>query len=120
MRRETTSPGGLLLGRPRRAGEQQAAGHAGATFVQRRRCAGWLRGRMLIGDDCAMTTVQRRPFLSRIRKARLPALIAIVGLLDVPAHAQRIENAMAVFAALDKVTAAVKQVAVGLNQTGEF
>ena len=47
-------------------------------------------------------------------------LVAVVGLLDVPAHAQRIENAMAVFAALDKVTAAVKQLSVGLNQTGEF
>ena len=41
-------------------------------------------------------------------------------LLDVPAHAQRVENAIAVFAALDKVTAAVKQVTVQLNQTGEF
>jgi hypothetical protein len=69
---------------------------------------------------CAMAKAQRRPFLSRIRRARLPLLAAFVGLLDVPAHAQRIENAMAVFAALDKVTAAVKQVTVGLNQTGEF
>jgi hypothetical protein len=68
----------------------------------------------------AISTDQRGPFLSRIGKARLPVLIAIVGLLDVPAHAQRIENAMAVFAALDKVTAAVKQVSVALNQTGEF
>jgi hypothetical protein len=67
-----------------------------------------------------MATVHRRPFLSRVRRARLPLLAAFVGLLDVPAHAQRIENAMAVFAALDKVTAAVKQLSVGLNQTGEF
>ena len=50
----------------------------------------------------------------------MPLLAALVGLLDVPAHAQRIDNAMAVFAALDKVTAAVKQLTVGLNQTGEF
>jgi hypothetical protein len=68
----------------------------------------------------AISTDQRSPFLSRIGKARLPVLVAIVGLLDVPAYAQRIENAMAVFAALDKVTAAVKQVSVALNQTGEF
>ncbi len=50
----------------------------------------------------------------------MPLLAALLGLLDVPAHAQRIDNAMAVFAALDKVTAAVKQLTVGLNQTGEF
>ena len=58
--------------------------------------------------------------MSTMRKARLPLLAAFVCLLDVPAHAQRVENAMAVFAALDKVTAAVKQVAVQLNQTGDF
>ena len=55
-----------------------------------------------------------------MRKARLPLLAALVCLLDVPAHAQRVENAMAMFAALDKVTAAVKQLTVQLNQTGEF
>ena len=53
-------------------------------------------------------------------KLRLPVLAALVCLLDVPAHAQRVDNAVAVFAALDKVTAAVKQVTVQLNQTGEF
>jgi hypothetical protein len=53
-------------------------------------------------------------------RARVPLLAALLALLDVPAHAQRIDNAMAVFAALDKVTAAVKQLTVGLNQTGEF
>ena len=53
-------------------------------------------------------------------KLRLPVLVALVCLLDVPAHAQRVDNAVAVFAALDKVTAAVKQVTVQLNQTGEF
>jgi hypothetical protein len=67
-----------------------------------------------------MVTVGRRFTLIRLGKARLPVLAAILVLLDVPAYAQRIENAMAVFAALDKVTAAVKQVTVGLNQTGEF
>jgi hypothetical protein len=47
-------------------------------------------------------------------------LAVLACLLDVPAHAQRVENAIAVFAALDKVTAAVKQVPVTLNGTGEF
>ena len=55
-----------------------------------------------------------------MRKARLPLVVALVGVLDVPAYAQRIENVMAIFAALDKVTAAVKQLSVQLNQTGEF
>jgi hypothetical protein len=59
-------------------------------------------------------------FLHRMRKWRLPLVAALIGLLDVPAHAQRVENAIAVFAALDKVTAAVKQLTVQLNQTGEF
>jgi hypothetical protein len=68
----------------------------------------------------AIAKAQRRSFMSRIGKARLPLLMAIVALLDVPAHAQRVDNAMAIFAALDKVTAAVRQLNVGLNQTGEF
>lgn len=55
-----------------------------------------------------------------LRKARLPLVAALVGVLDVPAHAQRVENVTAIFAALDKVTAAVKQLSVQLNQTGEF
>jgi hypothetical protein len=50
----------------------------------------------------------------------VPVLAALVCLLDVPAHAQRVENAVAIFAALDKVTAAVKQVPVTLNGIGEF
>ncbi len=59
-------------------------------------------------------------FKGLMRKARFPLLAALVCLLDVPAHAQRIENAMALFAALDKVSAAVKQLSLQLNQTGEF
>jgi hypothetical protein len=55
-----------------------------------------------------------------VRRARLPLVAAIVGLLDVPAQAQRIENMIATFAALDKVTAAVKQLPIELNKTGEF
>lgn len=61
-----------------------------------------------------------RSAFRRLGKTRLPLLAALVCLLDVPAHAQRVDNAIAVFAALDKVTAAVKQVTVQLNQTGEF
>jgi hypothetical protein len=65
-------------------------------------------------------TTGRRGLLQRLGRWRLPLVAALVGLLDVPAHAQRVENAIAVFAALDKVTAAVKQLTVKLNDTGEF
>jgi hypothetical protein len=54
------------------------------------------------------------------RKARLPLVAALISMLDMPAQAQRIENVMANFAALDKVTAAVKQLQVELNKTAEF
>jgi hypothetical protein len=45
---------------------------------------------------------------------------ALIGLCDLPAQAQRIENAVANFAALDKVTAKVDQLPIPLNETGEF
>jgi hypothetical protein len=49
-------------------------------------------------------------------------LAAMLGclLLRAPAEAQRIENATANFAALDKVTAAVKQLPIELNKTETF
>jgi hypothetical protein len=69
----------------------------------------------------AMAGVMSERFIRTLMgKARLPALAAFLCLLDVPAHAQRVENAVAMFAALDKVTAAVKHLSVQLNQTGEF
>jgi hypothetical protein len=55
-----------------------------------------------------------------LRKARLPLVAALIGVFDMPAQAQRIENTIANFAALDKVTAAVKQLPIALNKTGEF
>jgi hypothetical protein len=55
-----------------------------------------------------------------LAKARMPALAALVCLMDVPAHAQRVENGMAIFAALDKVTAAVQKVTAKLNDTEPF
>jgi hypothetical protein len=45
---------------------------------------------------------------------------ALVWMLGAPAEAQRIENFTANFAALDKVTAAVKQLPVQLNKTETF
>jgi hypothetical protein len=55
-----------------------------------------------------------------VRRLRLPLVTALILLSDVQAQAQRIQNAIANFAALDKVTAAVRQLPIGLNKTGEF
>ena len=55
---------------------------------------------------------------------RLLALLgigcALVGLGSAPAAAQRIENSVAIFAALDKVTAKISKLEVPLNQTAKF
>jgi hypothetical protein len=48
-------------------------------------------------------------------------LVALVGMgHSTPAVAQRIENSVAVFAALDKVTAKISKLEVPLNQTATF
>ncbi len=46
------------------------------------------------------------------------ALLAVLG--ATPAQAQRIDNSVAVFAALDKVTAKISRLEVPLNQTATF
>ena len=51
--------------------------------------------------------------------AVLAVLAAVLALLG-PAAAQRIDNAVAVFAALDKVTAKISRLEVPLNQTAIF
>jgi hypothetical protein len=50
----------------------------------------------------------------------LIAAVALAALLGTPARAERIENATANFAALDKVTAQVRQLPVELNKTESF
>ena len=45
---------------------------------------------------------------------------ALLGLGSAPASAQRIENSVAIFAALDKVTAKISKLEVPLNQTAKF
>lgn len=47
-------------------------------------------------------------------------LLVLLWLPGAPAQAQRIENATANFAALDKVTASVKQLPIELNKTETF
>ena len=46
--------------------------------------------------------------------------VALALIAPTPAAAQRIENAVAVFAALDKVTAKISRLEVPLNQTATF
>jgi hypothetical protein len=49
------------------------------------------------------------------------ALVLVLALVfPAPSSAQRIENAVAVFAALDKVTAKISRMEVQLNQTATF
>jgi hypothetical protein len=48
------------------------------------------------------------------------ASAAIVGGMMSSAHAERLENKVAVFSALDKVTATIKTLTVPLNETREF
>ncbi len=50
----------------------------------------------------------------------LAALLAAGALLSPPAHAERITNGVAVFAALDKVTARTSKFEVPLNETVQF
>jgi hypothetical protein len=65
-------------------------------------------------------TVTRSKIGRLLRRMRLPVVVALAGMIDAPAQAQRIENVMAHFAALDKVTAAVRQLPIALNQTKQF
>src|SRR5262245_44645314 len=55
-----------------------------------------------------------------VAAAGLAALIAAALAIAAPAAAQRIDNAVAVFAALDKVTAKISRLEVPLNQTANF
>jgi len=48
------------------------------------------------------------------------ALLGLIWVLGSPAEAQRVENMTANFAALDKVTASVKQLPIDLNKTETF
>ena len=97
--------------------------HAGATLSRPPRC---LR-------DCAATPLRqsnrhpawRTPHTSAAQggpSTRRLAAVAALALLvrATPAAAQRIENSVAVFAALDKVTAKISRLEVPLNQTATF
>jgi len=64
-----------------------------------------------------------RQDLRREGMAAAAAALAVVLLalsLALPAAAQRIDNAVAIFAALDKVTAKISRLEVPLNQTAKF
>ena len=51
---------------------------------------------------------------------RSAAVAAVMICITQPTHAGRIENAVAVFAALDKVTARISELEVPIDQTVEF
>jgi hypothetical protein len=57
---------------------------------------------------------------SRSARLAIAAACALVVLCAMPAAAQRIENSVAVFAALDKVTAKISRLEVPLNETRTF
>jgi hypothetical protein len=65
---------------------------------------------------------QQRSFAQAIQPMLAAGGIAcaLLVLFPTPAAAQRIENSVAVFAALDKVTAKISRLEVPLNQTGRF
>lgn len=52
--------------------------------------------------------------------ARALVLVSALGLMTLSAAAQRIDNSVAIFAALDKVTAKISRLEVPLNQTATF
>jgi hypothetical protein len=64
------------------------------------------------------TTARSRQFLAASPTVFLILLVAMGQC--TPAAAQRIENSVAVFAALDKVTAKISKLEVPLNQTATF
>ena len=92
--------------------------HAGATFLTPR-----LRQRRATGSaTCGMQDMLASPTSRRVRLSRrmlvvggVPARAARA--CAAPAAAQRIENSVAVFAALDKVTARISRLEVPLGQT---
>lgn len=65
-----------------------------------------------------MAHASRQHSAERLAGALLAALLALI--CTTPAAAQRIENSVAVFAALDKVTARISKLEVPLNQTATF
>jgi hypothetical protein len=66
-----------------------------------------------------MAHVSQQPCRERFART-LVAAAAFVGLVATPAVAQRVENTVAIFAALDKVTAKISRLEVPLNETRTF
>jgi hypothetical protein len=92
-------------------------------------CAGRLRrvcdvdtGTVCLASPAKSTAQPMRtqliPRFSRLAAA-LPVM-AVLAWTSGSAHAQRIENEIAVFAALDKVTARISRLEIGLGQTVRF
>jgi len=80
---------------------------------------------MAIGDSngtLAMRSVDRQSLAPAVPRLLVMLALgcAVLGLDPAPAAAQRIENTVAIFAALDKVTAKISKLEVPLNQTAKF
>src|SRR5437899_1616570 len=88
--------------------------HTGATFLAH--AAGTERPRKTTASGMAHAIHQ--PCRERLAGTLVAAALAV--LFATPALAQRIENSVAVFAALDKVTAKISRLEVPLNQTATF
>ena len=64
---------------------------------------------------------QQRPDRARIARPLVAPIAAMaVAVASLPAHADRLENQVAVFAALDKVTARISRLPVPLGETQQF
>lgn len=69
----------------------------------------------------ATLKTDRRPSRSRVERSSAVALGAVlVAVSALPAFAERIQNQVAVFSALDKVTARISKFEVELNKSVEF
>lgn len=73
-----------------------------------------MRGRSLLRECCC----HPRKTVQRLASACLAVVIAAA--CTTPAAAQRIDNAVAVFAALDKVTARISKLEIKLNDSVRF
>jgi hypothetical protein len=78
--------------------------------------------RDLTSASATRQMADRHPLIHAIPRLLAAAGVgcALLGLGAGPAAAQRIENSVAVFAALDKVTAKISRLEVPLNQTAKF
>ena len=108
----TTSPGGRA---------DRSAAHAASRWRHARSQLYRLQEQLRDSDGTTRNAAHSRPACLGSRSPAPAGLLgmgcALLGLWSAPAAAQRIENSVAIFAALDKVTAKISRLEVPLNQT---